>query len=258
MGHQLSKWDIVKVIRPPESLGCPVREKVSGQGWYLDSPAAAAQDCGAPGSRLISIRTLYLPKKLVGKEFYIVCPERNDYFEQNLYRIREIDKNKNGFKSTISLPEELLVYSGKRILDIRTLSNGEKTLAFSKVATHSRFSNVTYRTTDNDIRDGTSINMLRKLEQVFFPHKKFTLKSIMVEIIKAANSEKYGMNVFSCDFCGGNMSLGDLATRRYFRKNGGGTTLKCVKCNKTNFIVLDFTKNDGGVFRLSRTNEHRE
>ena len=252
MKHKLNKWDIVKVIKPPESIRSTVSQKTTRGGWYITDPDYVQDGFDFIGNKI------FVPKSAVGKQFYIAGIIGSTNFKINLYRAFRLKGLENTYQipSTL-LPEDMLIPSGERVLDVRTLSKGDKDAAFTKVSSsNSRFDNILYRTTSYGIINSFSYNTLRKFEQVFFPPKKYSLKSVMFEIMKAKNlgvSES-----FKCQHCGWYVNIESVASKRYFRKNDGGTTHKCIKCGKNNFIVLDFTQHPGGVFVLSKTNGHIE
>lgn len=141
---------------------------------------------------------------------------------------------------TITAPENWIIPTGRRIVDIRDISN--RNHIYKSLSKQSRLFTLIEKSRDHEFKKvWTDAEKLRKYQAIFFQTPNMNFKQYMLNMLE----DMVGTNVVYCEYCGTYILSEHIASKRYVRKDGS-MTVKCPNpgCRKTSFIKIMSEENN--------------
>lgn len=260
MDSRFNKWDIVKIRNPSDVApikGLKVVEKNAYFHLVYKIPVKISN------KKKVEEITLKIDDRFInGMEFYV--NKKDSVYSLIGCRVLSLVPTK---ETTIqipraawisfSLPEEFLIPTGKRILDVRDMNNVNYHEEITEMCKRNKYILISRMTKNSKIQKfPNSIDNIRKYSLRYFPGNKANLKDVVYNMLTTMNCNSHKWASLYCHYCNSSESFLYISAKRYFRKDGS-MTYKCSYCGRTNFVVLDFIKDPDGIFTSSATNEHR-
>lgn len=146
---------------------------------------------------------------------------------------------------TITAPESWILPTGRRIVDIRDISN--KNHIYRSLSEQSRMSTLISKSRDHEFKTAwTDAEKLRKYQAIFFQTPNMNFKQYMLNMLEGMRMSGF---IECCSHCGVLLLDEHIASKRYVRKDGS-MTIKCPnpKCRKPSFIKIMSTENNGDSY----------